>query len=347
MAFADGTADFRSDTVTRPTAEMRRAMAEAEVGDDVYGEDPTVNALEEEAAAVVGKEAAVFTPTGSMANQLALNTLARPGEEVLCVEEAHVRQYEVGAAAAISGLQFRTVRSRTGLIEPADVEKAAVAGDYHLPAVTLLVWENPLTASGGTVIPHSKMRSTSDAAWSHDLRVHFDGARIFNAAIALGVDPVDLATTADTVMFCFSKGLGAPIGSVLCGPREVIEEARYRRKRLGGGMRQVGVLGAAARVALRRRERLVDDHRLARRLAEAIADRYPKAVSLEQVQTNMVIVTDDGLPYRADRLVEALAAEGVLVGSMAPGVLRFATHQDVDDGDVTRVLKTMGDLDRA
>ncbi|HDL50140.1 MAG TPA: aminotransferase class I/II-fold pyridoxal phosphate-dependent enzyme, partial [Actinobacteria bacterium] len=182
MAFADGTADFRSDTVTRPTAEMRRAMAEAEVGDDVYGEDPTVNALEQEAAAAVGKAAAVFTPTGSMANQLALNTLVRPGDEALCAACAHVRQYEVGAAAAISGVQFRTVDSRDGSILPEDVEVAVAGAGYHLPRVSLLVWENPLTSTGGTVIALEMMRATTAAARRLAIPVYLDGARIFNAA---------------------------------------------------------------------------------------------------------------------------------------------------------------------
>ncbi|MFZ0494006.1 MAG: GntG family PLP-dependent aldolase [Acidimicrobiia bacterium] len=339
MAFPDGVADFRSDTVTRPTSAMRRAMAEAEVGDDVYGEDPTVNALEREAAEIVGKEAAVFTPTGSMANQLALNTLVRPGDEALCVANAHVRQYEVGAAAAISGVQFRTIDSSDGSIRPEDVEAALQGAGYHLPRVGLLVWENPLTASGGTVVSVETMEAASEVARRRSLPIHLDGARIFNAAIALGVSAERIADEADTVMFCFSKGLGSPIGSVLCGTSDVIEEARYRRKRLGGGMRQVGVLAAAARVALNDRDHLSDDHALAQKLAGGLASRFPASVDLAQVQTNMVIVDGRALPFTVEQFVKSLAGVGVLVGDMSPGILRFALHQDVDDGDVERVLE--------
>ncbi|NIA25141.1 MAG: aminotransferase class I/II-fold pyridoxal phosphate-dependent enzyme [Gammaproteobacteria bacterium] len=344
MAFAEGIADFRSDTVTRPTAEMRRAMAEAKVGDDVYGEDPTVNALEQEAAAAVGKVAAVFTPTGSMANQLALNTLVRPGDEALCAASAHIRQYEVGAAAAISGVQFRTVDSRDGSILPEDVECAVAGAGYHLPRVRILVWENPLTSTGGTVVALETMRAATAAARRLGIPVHLDGARIFNAALALGVDAQSIAAEADTVMFCFSKGLGAPIGSVLCGSEDIIEEARFRRKRLGGGMRQVGIIAAAARVALRSRDHLEADHRLARRLGEEIASIFPSSVRMEQIQTNMVIIDSAGFPFDAGALIDSLAEAGVLVGEMSPGILRFATHRDVDDRDVDRVLEVLGTL---
>jgi threonine aldolase len=344
MAFPDGVADFRSDTVTRPTPAMRKAMAEAEVGDDVYGEDPTVNALEREAAEVVGKQAAVFTPTGSMANQLALNTLVRPGDEALCVSNAHVRQYEVGAAAAISGVQFRTIDSSDGSIRPEDVEDAVEGAGYHLPRLGLLVWENPLTATGGTVVPVGTMEAASAVARRRSVPVHLDGARIFNAAIALGVTAERIADEADTVMFCFSKGLGAPIGSVLCGASDVIEEARYRRKRLGGGMRQVGVLAAAARVALGDRDHLNDDHALARKLAEGFSARFPASVDMTQVQTNMVIVDGRTFPFTVDQFVTSLADVGVLVGDLSPGILRFALHQDVDKSDVGRVLETVDRL---
>jgi threonine aldolase len=312
MAFSDGVADFRSDTVTRPTDEMLAAMVAAPVGDDVYEEDPTVNRLEEAAAAVVGKEAGVFTPSGSMANQLALNTQTRPGDKILTVAGAHVRNYENGAASAVSGLSFRTVDDPRGEITPEDVAAAAAAAGYHMPRVTLLVWENPLTISGGTVIPLDTQRVTSEAAWSAAMQVHFDGARIFNAALALGVDPAELAATADTVMFCFSKGLGAPIGSILCGPADIIGEARFVRKRLGGGMRQVGVIAAAADVALRDRDRLVEDHVLARRIAEGLHDRFPDAVDLDQVQTNMVLFDTAATPWSGAELIDAFGRDHFL-----------------------------------
>lgn len=344
MAFADGTADFRSDTVTRPTPAMRRAMAEAEVGDDVYGEDPTVNLLESEAASAVGKAAAVFTPTGSMANQLALNTLVRPGDEALCASTAHVRQYEVGAAAAISGVQFRTVDSADGSISAHDVDVAASGAGYHLPRIGLLVWENPMTATGGTVIPLHVMHAATEAAHGHGIPVHLDGARIFNAALALGADAPSIAAEADTVMFCFSKGLGAPIGSVLCGTEDVIAEARFRRKRLGGGMRQVGVLAAAALLALAGRDRLDQDHQLARRLGEGIAERFAGSVDLEQIQTNMVLVDTSEMPFGSNVLMDRLAQVGVVVGDMSPDLLRFATHRDVNSDDVGRVLTVFDEL---
>lgn len=338
MAFADGTADFRSDTVTRPSRAMMEAMAVADVGDDVYGEDPTVNRLEATAAELMGKEAAVFTPSGSMANQLALNVQTTPGDEVLCVAGAHVRNYENGAASAVSGLSFRTVDDPGGVITPEDVAQAAAGPGYHMPRVTLLVWENPLTISGGTVIPLETQQAATMAAWDAKMRVHLDGARIFNAALALEVPAADVAATADTVMFCFSKGLGAPIGSVLCGPADTIEEARFVRKRLGGGMRQVGVLAAAAEVALRERARLADDHALAKRLATGLHDRFPEAVDLEQVQTNMVLFDTAATPWSDVELIEAFSRQGILVGDITPGTLRFATHRDVDGDDVDKVF---------
>ncbi len=345
VAFPDGTADFRSDTVTRPTPAMYQAMTEAEVGDDVYGEDPTVNALEEEAAAVTGKEAAVFVPTGSMGNQLGISCLTRPGEELLCVETAHVRNYEVGAAAALTGVQFRTVPSEDGLMTPEQVAAAAEAAGYHLPRLSLLVWENSHNVSGGTVVPLEVMESATAVAREAGLRVHLDGARLFNAAVATGVGADRFAAVADTVQFCFSKGLGAPIGSIVCGPSELMAEARYRRKQLGGGMRQVGVIAAAARVALRDRERLAEDHELARYLVAGLASRYPDAVQPERVQTNMLLLTESGLPRPAAELQQRWAARGVRVGAIRPGVLRLVTHRDVDRADADRLLSVLDQLE--
>lgn len=344
MAFADGLADFRSDTVTRPTPEMRRAMADAEVGDDVYGEDPTVNALEEESAAVVGKAAAVFVPTGSMGNQLGILTQTRPGDEAVCVETAHVRNYEVGAAAALSGVQFRTVPGTDGRIFPNQVEHALQGTRHHMPRITLLVWENTHNVSGGTVVPHRLMEETSAVARAAKLAIHLDGARIFNAAIAADIDAAAFAAVADTIQFCFSKGLGAPIGSILCGPSDLIDEARYVRKRLGGGMRQVGVIAAAARVALRDRARLSADHELAGLLAAGLAERYPGCVDLGQVQTNMVIVDAAVFSFTPALLRGRLAAEGILVGALSPTVFRLVTHRDVDAADVDRLLTVLDGL---
>jgi threonine aldolase len=344
VAFPDGIADFRSDTVTRPNREMQEAMASAVVGDDVYGEDPTVNSLEERAAALLGKDSAVFVPSGSMGNLLGLLTQSNPGDEVICVETAHVRNYEMAAAAAIGGLQFRTVKTGGGEIEPNDVESATEQSGYHSHRISMLAWENTHNWSGGTVIPFDLMKETSAAARAAGLRIHLDGARLWNAVAASGVDASDYASLADTVQFCFSKGLGAPIGSILCGPKGLIAEARYLRKRLGGGMRQVGIIAAAAAVALESRTRLHEDHELAERLGEGIAALHPTAVSLEQVQTNMVLVRESGLPQPISVFQERLTDAGVRVGSISNDTLRFVTHRDVDANDVGRVLEVLSDL---
>ncbi len=313
-------------------------MADAEVGDDVYGEDPTVNALEEEAAGLVGKEAAVFVPSGSMGNLLGLASQSKPGDEVVCVETAHVRNYEMSSAAAVAGLQFRTVRSPSGEIAVSDVEGAVRQSGYHFPSIAVLAWENTHNWSGGTIIPPTVMQETSAAARRLGLRIHLDGARLWNAVAGTGVDAAVYGAQADTVQFCFSKGLGAPVGSILCGPAAVIERARSLRKRFGGGMRQVGVLAAAAKVALDGRARLIEDHQLARRLAGGLADRHPQAVDLTQVQTNMVLVRGDGLPVSTAEFQTLLQEAGVRVGSISPETLRFVTHRDVDERDVQRVL---------
>jgi threonine aldolase len=344
LAFPDGTADFRSDTVTRPTAAMRRAMAEAEVGDDVYSEDPTVNALEQEAASVVGKEAAVFTPSGTMANQLAVNLLATRGTEVVCVEDAHVRDYERAAASMLSGVAFRTVPGTGGVVTTEALGQVLAAAGSIRPRVTMLVWENSHNASGGRVVPLAMMEATTSSARERGLAVHLDGARIFNAVAASGVPADRYAALADTVSFCFSKGLGAPVGSILCGRRELIDEARYRRRQLGGGMRQAGVLAAAAQVALRGRDRLSEDHALAGRLAAGLAARFPKAVDPDEVVTNMVMADEACLPCTAAELVDLLGAAGVKVGLSRPGVLRFVTHRDVDAADVDRLLAVVDTL---
>ncbi len=336
MAFPDGTADFRSDTVTQPTEEMRRAMAEAEVGDDVYGEDPTINRLEQESAEVVGKEAALFVPSGTMGNQIAVNLHTRPGDEVLCVDWAHVRNFEHGAAAVISGVAFRNVGGQRGTITREEAESALVWSGRQLPAVSLLVWENTHNASGGSVLAQDVVEQTSAAVRERGLAVHLDGARLFNAAVASGRPASELAAMADSVMFCFSKGLRAPVGSILCGPAGFIGEARRVRERLGGAMRQTGVIASAALVGLRQRDRLAEDHTLARRLAEMLSERFPAAVP-RSPDTNMVLVDGEQIPGGAEGFRQALAAKGVLVGYIRPGILRFVTHGDVDAADVERV----------
>lgn len=340
MAFSDGIADFRSDTVTRPTPEMLEAMASAPVGDDVYRDDPTINALEEESAAVVGKEAALYVPSGTMGNQLAVMVQTNPGEEVLAHEAAHVRSVEAGAPQALSGVGFRTVPGEAGRIEPSDVDAAmAMAGFF--PRIGLMCWENTHNMSGGRVIPIDLMEKTSETARSHGLSIHLDGARIFNAVYSADVEPERYGATADTVQFCFSKGLGAPVGSILCGPQDLIEEARYLRKRLGGGMRQAGVIAAAARVALAGRSRLVDDHALARTIGDVISSRFPGSVDPETVETNMVRVDYDSLGIPWEEMKQRLEGAGVKVNPPMGGGWRIVTHRDVDAGDADRLLGTL------
>jgi threonine aldolase len=340
MPFADGTADFRSDTVTRPTEAMLAAMASAEVGDDVYGEDPTVNRLEEASASLVGKAAAVFVPSGTMGNQLAIWGHTKPGSEVVCVETAHVRNHERAAGAAIAGVQFRGVPSPDGRILPDQLRDAA-APEHHQPRPSLLAWENTHNVSGGTVTPLETIEATSAVARDMGLGIHLDGARLFNAVAASGISADRWAAPVDTVQFCFSKGLGAPIGSILCGPEAFIAEARYRRKMLGGGMRQVGVIAAAALLALADRDRLAADHATARRLAEGLATIIPGSVDPATVQTNMVIADVRGLPGGAGGVIEALGAVGVVVAEFPVGHIRFVTHRDVDADDVDRVLAAL------
>jgi threonine aldolase len=341
MAFPDGTADFRSDTVTRPTAEMLRAMADAPVGDDVYGEDPTVNALEEETAEALGMEAALFVPAGTMGNQIGIKLHTDPGDEVLCAEGAHVRDWERGAASMISGIAFRTIPADGGAMVVSDIEATVAAAGRFAPNASLFTWENTHNASGGRVIPVSTMELGSAVARRHGLAVHLDGARLFNAAEAVERPASDFTGHADTVMVCYSKGLGAPIGSAVAGSAAAIGRAREYRKRLGGGMRQVGVIAAAARIGLRDRARLAEDHALAGLLGTALEERLPGAVAAPP-ETNMVLLNGDVLPSPVAEFVDALAVEGIKVGFIRPGILRFTTHRDVDAADVARVAAVAG-----
>lgn len=338
MAFENGIADFRSDTVTHPTPEMRKAMADAVVGDDVYSEDPTVNGLEDMVAELLGKEAAVFTPSGTMANQIAIGTHTRPGDEIVCVENAHVRNYEHGGASANFGVAFRPVPSANGEMTAAEIRTAAAGTAYHLPRVSLLSWENTHNVSGGTIVPLDMMHLGSDEARKLGLGVHLDGARLWNAVAASGHAAAEYADCVDSVMFCFSKGLGAPVGSVLAGSSSFIRAARTLRSRLGGSMRQAGVIAAAAKVALQNRDRVQTHHELAKLLGRGLAERFPDAVDADSVVTNMVVVRESGLPWSADRFLAGLADSGVLSALITPGVIRFCTHHNVDSSDVDRVL---------
>ncbi len=332
--------DLRSDTVTRPTPEMRRAMAEAEVGDDVYGEDPTVNRLEAAVAEMAGFEAALFVPSGTMGNQIALAVHLRRGQEVIVPDGAHVYEYEPGSMAVISGALPRFVRAPSGLPDPAEVE-AAVHGPGHQAPTGLVVLENTHNTAGGTVLPLDAVAQVQAVARRRSLPVHLDGARAFNAAAALGVDIAAVCTGFDTASLCLSKGLGAPVGTVLVGSRDHIAEAHRYRKLLGGGMRQAGVLAAACLVALREGPaRLPGDHARARRLAEGIAALPGVTVDLATVQTNIVYFSVDGYP--ASDLASACAREGVLFNAMGRNRGRLVTHHQVSDEDVDRALAVIG-----
>jgi len=337
MVFADGIADFRSDTVTRPTPEMVEAMASAPLGDDVYRDDPTVNALEEESARVTGKEAAIYVPTGTMGNQLSIMLHTNPGEEILAHELSHVRSVEAGAPQALSGVAFRTVSGDGGQITSADVDQAmSMAGFY--PRIGLLIWENTHNLTGGRVVPIETMEATSSTARGHGLTIHIDGARIFNAVAATSVPAERWAGVADTIQFCFSKGLGAPVGSIVCGETAAIDEIRYLRRRLGGGMRQAGVIAAAARVALDGRDRLIEDHVLARKLATLLADRLPGSVDVSSVETNMVRVDFSKVGLSWPELSDRLDSAGIKASAPSSGAWRIVTHRDVDAADVDRLV---------
>jgi threonine aldolase len=329
--------DLRSDTVTRPTEAMRRAMAAAEVGDDTYGEDPTVNALQDAYAERVGKEAALFVPSGTMANQIAVRVLGAPGSAVVAGRRQHVVAYELGASARNASVQFHTLDDTDGSFDPNGVTEAVAAADYHQTAVSLVCVENTHMASGGTPWDLAALRAVADAAG--ELPVHMDGARLFNAEVATGVRAAELAAPATTLMSCLSKGLCAPVGSLIAGPADVIRAGRLERKRLGGTMRQAGVLAAPGLIALRTMvDRLADDHARARLLAEAVADRWPDAgFDPASVRTNMVIFR----PPDAPSLLGHLAATGVLAQMVAPGTVRFVTHHDVDDAGIETARKAI------
>jgi threonine aldolase len=321
--------DLRSDTVTRPSPGMRRAMADAPVGDDVYREDPTINRLQESVAEMLGKEAALFVPSGTMSNQLCLRTLSRPGDEVIVHEDAHVLHYEGGSAAALSGLQLRPLPGEHGVLDPSVVEHAIRPSGEHFAKTAIVEMENTHNRCGGTVWPLEAMQAVSALARERGIAVHLDGARIWNAHVASGVPLPDYAAVADSVSACFSKGLGAPVGSTLAGSAEFVEEARNNRKRYGGAMRQAGIIAAGALYALEHNfDRLVEDHEKALVLAGFLREVSGLDI-IHPVQTNIVIADVGGLGVTADRVVTALRERGVLCGVAAPARVRFVTHLDV------------------
>jgi threonine aldolase len=327
--------DLRSDTVTRPSEAMRRAMASAPVGDDVYREDPTINRLQETVAAMLGKEAALFVPSGTMSNQVCLRTLSTAGDEVICHEDAHILHYEAGSAAALSGIQLRALTGEHGVLsEKAVADYIRVPGE-HSPRTAAVEMENTHNRCGGTIWPLERMEAVAAVAHAHGVRVHLDGARLWNAHKATGVPLTAYAAVADSVSVCFSKGLGAPVGSALSGSREFVEEARYTRKRFGGAMRQAGIIAAGALYALEHNvDRLVEDHEKAEILARYLAEAGLRLI--HPVQTNILIAEVGSLGLTAARVVQALGEEGVLCGMAAVDRVRFVTHLDVSVDAVRR-----------
>ncbi len=327
--------DLRSDTVTRPTPAMREAMAGAEVGDDVYGEDPSVNRLQELSARLLGKQAALFVPSGTMGNQASLRALTRPGDVVLAGEGAHLLVYESGAAAGLSGLQIQTI-GRGGLFDGADVAAAIQPDELHHAPTRVVTVENTHTRGGGRVFPLEKIEGIAAVAKERGLRLHLDGARLWNAVVATGIPAARWAAPFDTATFCLSKGLGAPVGSVVCASAERIGRVLRARKMMGGGMRQAGILAAAGIFALEHHvERLARDHHNARRLAAGL-ERLGARVS-PPPETNMVFFE---LPTRADPagFERAAAARELLIDAIVPGRFRAVTHLDVSESDVDDAL---------
>lgn len=331
--------DLRSDTVTRPTAAMREAMARAEVGDDVLEKDPTADRLERRVAEMLGKEAALFFPSGTMANQAAILLHTRPGTETVCEAEAHVFHYELADAAFLSGVQLRTVASDRGRVRAEAYAEAIRPGDRHHPLTSLLCTENTHNMHGGVVVPLRSLRAVQELAHARGLPVHLDGARLWNASAATGVPLADWAASADTVMVSLSKGLGCPVGSVLAGPRELIDRAWSVRKRLGGGMRQVGILAAAGLHALDHHlDRLAEDHRRARRLAEACGQVDGLAADPPDTNIVMIRLAPELEPAALSRTLET---RGVRILPAGPDRLRAVTHLDVDDGGVERASEAL------
>jgi len=331
--------DLRSDTVTLPTQEMRRAMYEAELGDDVYGEDPTVNRLERMAAVMLGTDSALLTTSGTQSNLIAVLAQTRPGDEVILGGEAHIFWYEVGGAAALGGVMLRTVpNDDEGRLDLGSVEDAIRERNIHFPSTTLLCLENTHNRCGGAILTAEYTSSAAALAHEHGLRVHMDGARIFNAAVALGVPATDLTRDADSVCFCLSKGLGAPVGSLLCGTEDFVERARKWRKMLGGGMRQAGIIAAAGIIALQTGvDRLREDHENARRLARGLARIPGLVVPRVEVPTNIVMF-HTALSASRTEFSRRLDACGVRLGSRGEGKYRAVAHRMISSADTDEAL---------
>ncbi len=337
--------DLRSDTITRPTAAMRRAMAEAEVGDDVYLEDPTINRLEKRAADLFGKEAALFVPTGCMGNLIAIKVWTHHGDEVICEERSHVNLYELASMSAIAGCMPRIARAGDGILNWQKIEAVIRPVIYYDSQTALVCLENTHNMAGGTVYPTAQVDDICASAHARNLKVHLDGARIFNAAVALGESVAHMTRNVDSVMFCLSKGLGAPVGSMIVGSQEFIDKGRIYRKMFGGGMRQAGVLAAAGLIALEESpKRLHEDHSNAQYLAREIAQISGLRMDPTSVKTNIVIFDCEATGRNAVQLCEALHPHGVWALDTAPYSVRFVTHCDVDRAGCERAIHVLREV---
>ncbi len=337
--------DFRSDTITQPTREMRRVMAEAPVGDDVFGDDPTVNLLQEKMAELTGKEAALFVPSGTMGNQVSINAHTVPGQEVIVEADAHIFYYECGAPGMLSGVQLRPLPGKQGVLTAEQIEAAIRPEDVHQPPTALICLENTHNRAGGTIYPLEEIQKIARLARKRGIRLHLDGARLWNASVATGISLKEYCQYFDSVSLCFSKGLGAPIGSIVVGNKEFIERAHYYRKAYGGGMRQVGIIAAGALYAVEHHfERLAEDHRHAREIANAIAELPGIGLNLQTVQTNIIIFHFDHPVITPQTLVEQLKDRGILIISMGGNKLRIVTHLHITDEDVAYTTRAFREI---
>lgn len=341
----EGVVDLRSDTVTKPTAEMRRAMAEADVGDDVFGEDPTVARLERLAAERLGKEAGLFVTSGTQGNQVSLMAHTQRGDEIILDENSHIFNYEVASLAVLSAVQARTLRGRCGILDADEVRSAIRPPNIHYPKDTLICVENTVNRGGGAAYPIDTLRAIRRIATERGLAVHMDGARLFNAAVATGVPADEIAAQADSVTFCLSKALAAPVGSVVTGTRGFIDRARRARKMLGGGMRQAGIIAAAGIVALETMvDRLAEDHANAKRLAAGLAGLPGVGIDADGVQTNIVIFSLRRSDLDAPGLVLKLGEQGIKCFNIDHERARMVTHKDVDRAGIERALEALGTI---
>lgn len=334
--------DLRSDTVTKPSPAMRQAMAEAEVGDDVFGEDPTVNRLQEKVASLLGKEAALFVPSGVMANQLAIKIHTQPGDEIIVESDSHIFNYETAAPAIISHVQIATIPGRRGVLRVDDLMPAIRSSAYYMPRTSLICLENTHNKAGGTIYPLEEIQRISRFAKERRIALHLDGARIWNASVATGILPKEYAAHVDTVSVCFSKGLGAPVGSALAGSKEMMEKARKYRKILGGGMRQAGILAAGALYALEHNiERLREDHEKAKVFAREVSTIPGFEVDVEAVQSNIVMIEVAKTGNTPAQLLETLRSRGVLLTEMSRTAIRAVMHMDVTMEEVQEAAAVM------